>query len=393
MACFVYAPRTFAARLGQELNMSVNGVEALESRVLLSAAATFAAPAIYRSGQPAHYVALGDFNGDGFSDMAIPNPENNSITILINNGNGTFFKGTPITLDHPIAVVAGDFNGDGKTDLAVVTDVLPVTKTINLAGASDTDDVVIVYLGSGNGTFAKAQSYRIIQGGRKIVAADFNHDGFTDLAISTPHAVGIINNDGGLLTPEVRYHVSVGSISYMTTGDFNGDGIPDVVVALPAQKGVRVLLGNGNGTFALKMTSQLGTAPVWLAIGDFNGDGIEDIAAVNGTFRDGIFLRLGNGDGTFSKAPVVIHAGAFLESIAAGDFNGDGDDDLAVVDFTTTLRVLSGNGDATFAQSTPVAGAGPTGFGIYSADLTGSGKDDLILLRNGDVYVYLNTTA
>ena len=231
----------------------------------------------------------------------------------------------------------------------------------------------------------------MFQGNHKIVAADFNHDGFTDLAITTPHGVGVIMNQAGRLTPEVRRGVTDGAISYMTSADFNGDHVPDLIVGLPSQEGVRVLLGNGDGTFALKKATRTGAAPVWLAVGDFNADGKADVAAVTGNFRQGIFLRLGKGDGTFSKAPLAVGAGAFLESIAAGDFNDDGIQDLAVVDFTSTLRVAPGKGNARFAHSVAVAGAGPTGFGVFTAHLTNSGRDDLVMLRNGDVYVYLNT--
>jgi hypothetical protein len=372
--------------------MSAYGVETLENRVLMSAAFSFAAPSVYTSGAPAHSLALGDFTGDGLSDIAVPNPTNNSVTILINQGNGTFARGTPIKLQDPIAVAAGDFTGNGKIDLAVLTDVIPA-HTVNLAGASTTNDALVIFDGNGDGTFVRAASYKVIQGGRKIVVGDFNHDGFADLALSTPHAVGVLLNVNGTFAPELRYHVSIGSISNMTTGDFNNDGNTDIVVALPAQMGFRVLLGNGEGTFAIERTVSLGTPPVWLAVGDFTGNGDEDVAAVDADFRNGIFVRLGNGDGTFTKAPVVVHAGAFLQSITSADYNGDGVDDLAVVDFTSTLRVLPGSGDATFEPSIALQGAGPTAFAIYSAVLTPSGKEDLILLRNGNVYVYLNTTA
>jgi hypothetical protein len=373
--------------------MSDNQPEALESRVFLSAAApTFAAPAIYTSGEPAHFLAMGDFTGNGFPSMAIPNPQNNTVTILLNNGNGTFFKGTPIHIQDPLQVVAGDFTGDGKVDLAVLTDMLP-KKAPNLAGAAKTVDGLVLFIGNGDGMFTRSTTYRVIQGNRRMVVGDFNGDGLPDIAVSTPHAVGIlINTGGGTFAPEVRYRVSTGAISDMKIGDFNGDGIPDIIVALPAQMGVRVLLGNGDGTFAVQHTSQLGVAPVAIAIGDFNDDGVEDVAAVSGNFRQGVFVRLGNGDGTFSKVPLVTGAGAFLESIAAADFTGSGNDDLAVVDFTSTLRLSVGNGDGTFATSTPIPGAGPTAFEIFAADVNGDGKPDLILLRNGNVYVYLNTT-
>jgi hypothetical protein len=357
----------------------------------MSALISFAAPSVYASGAPAHNLTTGDFTGNGLNDIAIPDPTNNSVTILLNQGNGTFVRGTPLKLQDPIAVAAGNFTGNGIVDLAVLTDVIP-PRARNLAGSSTTDDALVIFDGNGDGTFHVAASYKVIQGGRKIVVGDFNHDGFDDLALSTPHAVGVLLNDNGTFAPEIRYHVSAGSISYMTSGDFNKDGNLDIVVALPAQMGFRELLGNGNGTFTIERTVQLGTPPVWLAVGDFTGDGDEDVAAVNGNFRNGVFIRLGNGDGTFTKAPVVVRAGAFLQSITSADYNGDGIDDLAVVDFTSTVRVLTGNGQATFQPSIGLAGTGPEGFAVYSAVLTPDGKPDLIVLREGDVYVYLNTT-
>jgi hypothetical protein len=372
--------------------MSDYQLEALEGRVLLSATVTFAPPVIYPSGQPAHNLAFGDFTGNGLPSIAVTDPENNTVTILLNQGNGNFVPGTPISIQDPLQVAAGNFLGNGKTDLVVVTDILP-KRAPNLAGGAKTVDGLVLFVGNGNGTFTRAATYRVIQGNRRIVVGDFNGDGLDDIALSTPHAVGVLINTGdGTFAPEVRYHVTKDAISCMALGDFNGDGIPDIVVGLPGQMGVRVLLGNGNGTFAVRRTSQLGVAPVALAVGDFNNDGKQDVAAVSGNFRQGVFIRLGNGNGTFSKVPLLTGAGAFLESITAADFSGDGDDDLAVVDFTSTIRLSVGNGDGTFDTSTPIPGAGQTAFAIYSEALTNDGKTDLVVLRNGNVYIYLNTT-
>jgi hypothetical protein len=66
---------------------------------------------------------VGDFNGDGFADLAVTNLASNSVSILLGNGNGTFTSGSPITVgNHPLTVAVGDFNGDGFADLAVPND-------------------------------------------------------------------------------------------------------------------------------------------------------------------------------------------------------------------------------------------------------------------------------
>jgi hypothetical protein len=375
--------------------MAVNGVEILEGRRLLSAAISFAAPTVYVSGQPAHHLTFGDFTNDGFQDIAVPNPANNSVTILINNGQGAFTKAKPLVVQNAVSAVAGDFTGDGNVDLAVLTTVVPDSHVINLAGASSDVDALVIYKGNGDGTFTRDVTYRVTASNGRMVVGDFNHDGRPDIAFCTQHVVAVlINQGGGAFAQPTRYRVTDGEISYITTGDFNGDGNTDLVVAVPNQKAFRVLTNNGNGTFTVQRpASLLGTAPVWLAVGDFNGDGNQDVAAVDGNFRAGIFLRLGNGTPTFSKAPLVVGQGAFLESIAAADFTGSGTTDLAEVDFTSNVRVVPGNGDGTFAKSFALPGGGTAAFGVFTEDVNNDGKPDIVALSGGNVYVYLNTTS
>ena len=70
-------------------------------------------------------VTTGDFNGDGYLDLAVTNANSNTISILLNNGNGNFTQSsTPSVGSSPYSVTTGDFNGDGSLDLAV-TNVIP----------------------------------------------------------------------------------------------------------------------------------------------------------------------------------------------------------------------------------------------------------------------------
>ena len=114
-------------------------------------------------------------------------------------------------------------------------------------------------------------------------------------------------------------------------GDFNGDGKPDLVVAnfgapFPS---VSVLFGNGDGTFQPQVTYAAGTHPNSVATGDFNGDGTPDLAVADNTTDGAVAVLLGNGDGTFQ--PQTSYAtGPNPRSVAIGDFNGDDVPDLAV---------------------------------------------------------------
>jgi hypothetical protein len=150
----------------------------------------------------------------------------------------------------------------------------------------------------------------------------------------------------------------------LVIGDFNGDGYLDLAVANMGLGGfnntaaIAILLGNWDGAFGLLSTLSMGTnSPVALAAGDFNGDGKLDMAVVQ---ESGIVsIMLGNGDGTFNAG--ATPAAASGSAIAAGDFNGDGNVDLAVTTYAGgTVTILLGAGDGTVtAGSTPATGREP----------------------------------
>jgi FG-GAP-like repeat/Cep192 domain 4/Abnormal spindle-like microcephaly-assoc'd, ASPM-SPD-2-Hydin len=132
----------------------------------------------------------------------------------------------------------------------------------------------------------------------------------------------------------------------VAVGDFNHDGKLDVAAAAWYTGQVAVLLGKGDGTFQppvyYAIDSNLESVP-WVAAGDFRGNGNVDLAVAD---EDGlnISVLLGNGDGTF-QSPVQYHLGS-PNFVAVGDFNNDGKPDLIAADGYGS--VLLGNGDGTF---------------------------------------------
>src|ERR1043166_9726057 len=200
----------------------------------------FAAAKSYPVGTGPTVIVAGDFNGDGKMDIAVAINASGDVSILLNNGDGTFkpAMNSP-TGTSPQQMVVGDFNGDGKLDL--------VGTNFNYG--------VFVLLGKGDGTFQAATKLQADPLPESIAVADLNEDKKLDLLLGD--------------------HVS---------------------------PGVTVLLGNGDGTFHASSTALSSTAgPARaLAVGDFNGDKHADVVTANLTGPTTVvFLLPGKGDGTF----------------------------------------------------------------------------------------------
>jgi hypothetical protein len=322
-------------------------------------------------------IVAGDFNGDGRLDLAVVNSDNDDISVLISNGDGTFQPQVTYPVgSEPNAIVAGDFTGDGKLDLAVVDSSV----------SYGSDGMVSVLLGNGDGTFQPAQQYTVGENPEAIVAGDFTGDARLDLAVadSGSNAVSILLGNGdGTFQPAQQYAVGSKPVA-IAAGDFTGDGQLDLAVADEDSNQVSILLGNGDGNFQPAVDYLAGANPAdypaGIVAGDFTGDGRLDLAVSN--LEDySVSVLLGNGDGTFQ--PAVRYGGLlFPTTIVAGDFTDDGHLDLAVA-VSNGVSILLGNGDGTFAA--PVQYAVASAQTLVASDFTDDGHLDLAVLANDDV--------
>jgi hypothetical protein len=223
---------------------------------------------------------------------------------------------------------------------------------------------------------------------RPVAIGDFNNDGKQDIASVSYGAynsfsvvsINLGDGSGGFIyTPGTT--VSPALIS-MAVGDFNNDGNQDLAITEAGEFGkVSIRLGNGAGSFTsapdIKMGDR-GSMIFSLAIGDFNNDGRQDLAVSD--YLWGIAILLGNGAGSFTSAPYVPLTIALRgypdPSIAIGDFNNDGNQDFAVAQQnSSTVSIRLGNGLGGFAAKPDVSVG--SALSVAIGDFNNDGKQDI----------------
>ncbi len=320
-------------------------------------------------------IAAADLTGNGKQDLIVPItfafPY--EISILMNKGNGTFkpFVSYPLPTG-PIAVVAGDFNNDHKADIAVANG--------NGSGS------ITVLLNSGTGTFPTYAEYSINGISAGLAVGDFNKDGNLDIVATnaSQNTISVLLGNGTGAFPTFATYATGSYPGGVTVGDFNGDGWPDIAVADERGGTVSILINkaDGSGTFLPKVdyAAAGGGAPFSLAAGSFRGNGIIDLAVATNSAFGGIEVLLGKGDGTFQTA-VAYDTLNNANGVVVGDFNNDGNLDLAVSIASAGstfgfVTIFPGLGNGTFGPGVTLTSA-PLPYGIVAADFNGDGGLDV----------------
>ncbi len=277
--------------------------------------------------------------------------------------------------NYPRVVVAADFNRDGISDIAVTTG----------AGLS-------LLLGSGGGALAAPTNYpSSMFGSGALATGDFNNDGKVDLVEADWYNTRIILGDGvGNLS--VLTNMSGGNNfsvypAAVVVGDLNGDGKADIAVAntgTPSGRGVTVGFGKGDGFFGAPTNCALPETPSDIALGDLNGDGRLDAAVsldiYSGGSLKGVCVLTNRGNGTLAVSRYYDASITDLHySLKLVDLNSAGGLDLAVLNYnaqSVTIRLNNGSGIFGSATNYPV-GFQPTS--LAAGDFNGDAKIDLII--------------
>ena len=398
------------------VNATVEVTTVNDAPVIVSPPAISFAPIMdYTTGYGPRVVTTADFNGDRKTDIVVANSESGSVSVFLNNGDGTFASKVDYATGYGTrSVTTADFNGDGKADIAVV----------NISS-----NIVSVLMNNGDGTFAKKTDYATGSEPRSVTTADVNSDGIADILVANTYSdtVSVLMNNGdGTFAQKTDYATGAVPLS-VTTADINGDGKADIVAAHAGSffnaKPISVFINNGDGTFAQKVDYCTVWGNPWsVTTADLNSDGKVDIIGMNLDFSAGgisaISVLVNNGDGTFAKAvdyimytteyesPVatsntkVYYAGGHeLSSVTTADINNDGKTDIVGIHHDdssgiSTISVLINNGDGTFADNTNYASVEHL-LSPMIADLDSDGKADIVVANDGSntFSVLINTSS
>jgi type II secretory pathway component GspD/PulD (secretin) len=235
------------------------------------------------------FVVISDFNNDGFQDVAIANQGSNSISIFLGNGDGTFQTPAPAPVllpvgSKPTGLAAADVNGDGNVDLI---DANQGTNTIS------------VFFGNGNGTFQSPTNYPTGNAPVYVALGDFNNQGALDIAVANNGAPSANNSGnsvtiyynqisttnvplGTFVAGTPRDFAAGNGPTSIAIADYNLDGFADLAIADETDNAVTLLFNTGSESFtAAPAELPVGTAPVSIVTADFNGDGRPDAAVAD----------------------------------------------------------------------------------------------------------------
>jgi len=348
--------------------------------------------------------AWGDFNGDGFEDLFVPNVSDGEDFVYQNNGDGTFARlafsaaFNDSALSSSECAVWGDYDNDGHLDLFIAEIELRPERHNRL------------FRGNGDGTFVKVTSsvFDLDRAGSGRASwVDFDHDGFLDLFVANnggqpgmeTEANSLYRNNGDGTFRKITTGsivTDLGPCSAAVWGDYDNDGHVDLFVTdQRAGYPNRLYRNNGDGTFTKitdgpVVTDQAGS---WgCAWGDYDNDGYLDLFVAS---LQGCNLYRNNGDGTFTRT-----TGASLVGVAQGygtcawgDYDNDGFLDLFVAGWGNATNLLyHNNGDGTFTKiaSGSIISDGGNAWGCSWADYDKDGDLDLFVAnsfgKNNNLY-------
>jgi hypothetical protein len=244
-------------------------------------------------------AAVGDYNGDGHLDIATAQNDGFKMSVLINkaDGSGTFNAAVDYAIGSKgMDIAAGDFDNDADLDVVVM-------------GANN---AITVLMNNGDGTFAAGVQYTIVSGGTgSIASADINADGFLDLLISTPGSSKVqvfLNSGTGTFPVKTEYDVDGLNLG-IGLGDFDADGDLDAAVSVQGASELSILTNLGAGVFGSKVDYAGFVSPRRLSTGDFDNNGSLDLVVSDlSASKASVLLNTANQSPTVTTPSLITQA-------------------------------------------------------------------------------------
>jgi len=319
---------------------------------------------------------LYDIDLDGHDDIVTVAPSTSGYYSVIRGLPNSDFKGDVFTAANANSffqaenLCAGDLNNDGFDDLVT-------------AGS----DSVNIVLNDGTGHFVHFAKIHVGPNLAGIAIADFSHDGNNDIIVdggTTGSVYELTGLGNGTFNPATVIYTSQGA-QLAEAADFNNDGYADLAVG--SATGFYILLNNGSGTLVYSSTVPNYYHPSGFAIGDFNNDGYNDIAAMD--YSGGGYINLNNQSGGFSNFQgFAICVNPTNGDIACADFNRDGNLDLALTNYGcpagNKVYVYYGDGAGNAAIQTSYAVTGSPYY-LTAADINLDSFPDIVVSTHDDL--------
>jgi hypothetical protein len=336
-------------------------------------------------------VVAGDWNGDGNVDLAVNVTGFDNVAIFRGDGQGGFSVKRHIMSDTlNKGLTTGDFNRDGHLDLVTCT-----------AWGYDLD----VYEGDGSGGFTLQGQLKGDGEPTRLFLKDMNHDGSLDIIVNAPDEGLILiyfgDDRGNFVVPAEEIELEdLGKDFDLSVADFDSDGNLDIAATDITSNGengakVVVFLGDGSGGFFMRSSFAVNPLPTTIDARDLNNDGKPDMVvagALPGN-HTGNFLStyLGDGTGIFhAKQTIDLDAGNLKGLVAVGDFNEDGNLDVAypvtgtqTKQHSTTILVFFGDGTGSLVAG-PVLTVGQEPHTVITEDFNHDGHLDLVNTNRTD---------